>query len=46
MAKLFRAKARHILVWELDIKPVHTPVCSPQSNGMAESFENTLNATM
>jgi putative transposase len=26
----------------LGIKPVNTPVCSPQSNGMAESFVNTF----
>jgi transposase InsO family protein len=30
------------LVKALDIKPVHTPVCSPQSDGMAESFVNTF----
>ncbi len=38
----FRAKDTHALVKELGIKPVHTPVCSPQSNGMAESFVNTF----
>jgi len=27
---------------ELGLKPVTTPVCSPQSNGMAESFVNTF----
>lgn len=26
----------------LGLKPVTTPVCSPQSNGMAESFVNTF----
>ncbi len=26
----------------LGLKPVNTPVCSPQSNGMAESFVNTF----
>ncbi len=26
----------------IEIKPVTTPVCSPQSNGMAESFVNTF----
>jgi transposase InsO family protein len=26
----------------LGLKPVNTPVCSPQSNGMAESFINTF----
>jgi hypothetical protein len=38
----FRAKDTHSLAKELGIKPVHTPVCSPQSNGMAESFVNTF----
>ena len=27
---------------ELGLKSVNTPVCSPQSNGMAESFVNTF----
>lgn len=27
---------------ELGLKPINTPVCSPQSNGMAESFVNTF----
>jgi transposase InsO family protein len=27
---------------ELGLQPIHTPVCSPQSNGMAESFVNTF----
>jgi len=26
----------------LGLKPITTPVCSPQSNGMAESFVNTF----
>ena len=26
----------------LGLKPLNTPVCSPQSNGMAESFVNTF----
>jgi transposase InsO family protein len=26
----------------LGLQPIHTPVCSPQSNGMAESFVNTF----
>jgi putative transposase len=26
----------------LGLTPIHTPVCSPQSNGMAESFVNTF----
>lgn len=38
----FRARDTHTLVKELGIRPVHTPVCSPQSNGMAESFVNTF----
>jgi transposase InsO family protein len=38
----FRAKETHTLAKELGIKPIHTPVCSPQSNGMAESFVNTF----
>lgn len=24
------------------LKPINTPICSPQSNGMAESFVNTF----
>ena len=27
---------------QLGLRPIHTPVCSPQSNGMAESFVNTF----
>ena len=27
---------------ELGLKPLTTPVCSPQSNGMAESFVKTM----
>ncbi len=38
----YRAHDTHKIVRELGLKPVHTPVCSPQSNGMAESFVNTL----
>lgn len=38
----FRAKDTHTLAKDLGIKPVHTLVCSPQSNGMAESFVNTF----
>jgi transposase InsO family protein len=26
----------------LGLKPINTPVCSPQSNGVAESFVNTF----
>lgn len=38
----FRAHETHALAHALGIKPVHTPVNSPQSNGMAESFVNTF----
>jgi transposase InsO family protein len=30
------------VVRQLGLKPINTPVCSPQSNGMAESFVNTF----
>jgi transposase InsO family protein len=30
------------LVRALGLKPINTPVCSPQSNGIAESFVNTF----
>jgi len=30
------------LARSLGLKPTNTPVCSPQSNGMAESFVNTF----
>jgi putative transposase len=30
------------MVCSLGLKPITTPVCSPQSNGMAESFVNTF----
>jgi transposase InsO family protein len=30
------------MVKALGLKPINTPVCSPQSNGMAESFVNTF----
>lgn len=36
------ADATRRLARALGLKPVNTPVCSPQSNGMAESFVNTL----
>ena len=39
----FQAIETHALAHPLGIKPVHTPVNSPQSNGMAESFVNTFN---
>lgn len=38
----YRAHETHALARELGFEPVHTPVCSPQSNGMAESFVNTF----
>lgn len=37
MATETRALAR-----ALGLKPINMPVCSPQSNGMAESFVSTL----
>lgn len=40
----FRATETHALAHELGIKSVHTLVNSPQSNDMAESFVNTLDA--
>jgi transposase InsO family protein len=30
------------LARQLGLQPINTPVCSPQSNGMAESFVNTF----
>ena len=38
----YRAHETHAVARELGITPIHTPVCSPQSNGMAESFVNTF----
>jgi transposase InsO family protein len=38
----YRAHERHALVRALGLEPIHTPVCSPQSNGIAESFVNTF----
>ena len=38
----YRAHETHAVALQLGITPIHTPVCSPQSNGMAESFVNTL----
>ena len=32
----------HRIARTMGLEPVHTPVCSPQSNGMAESFVNTF----
>lgn len=36
------AKTTRELAKSLGLKPINTPVCSPQSNGMAESFVNTF----
>jgi putative transposase len=36
------AKTTRQLAKSLGLKPINTPVCSPQSNGMAESFVNTF----
>lgn len=36
------AHATRSLARSLGLKPINTPVCSPQSNGMAESFVNTF----
>jgi putative transposase len=38
----YRANETHAIARQLGLTPVHTPVCSPQSNGMAESFVNTF----
>ena len=38
----YRTHETYALVRALGIEPVHTPACSPQSNGIAESFVNTF----
>ena len=38
----YRAVDTHKIARNLGLVPVHTPVYSPQSNGIAESFVNTL----
>ena len=38
----YRAHETHAIARQLGLTPIHTPVCSPQSNGMAESFVNTF----
>ena len=38
----YRVHETHALARELGLEPIHTPVCSPQSNGIAESFVNTF----
>jgi len=34
--------AVHTFASDIGLKPLTTPVCSPQSNGMAESFVKTM----
>lgn len=36
------AEETRSLARQLGLRPINTPVCSPQSNGMAESFVNTF----
>ena len=36
------AKDTRRMAKSLGLKPINTPVCSPQSNGMAESFVHTF----
>jgi len=38
----YMAAETQALTRALGLKPINTPVCSPQSNGMAESFVNTF----
>jgi putative transposase len=38
----YRAHETHAIAKQLGLTPIHTPVRSPQCNGMAESFINTL----
>jgi putative transposase len=38
----YRAHETHAIARQLGLTPIHTPVCSPQSNGMAESFVNSF----
>ena len=38
----YRAADTHAIAKALGLTPIHTPVCSPQSNGIAESFVNTF----
>ena len=44
-ASALRAHETHAVARQLGFTPIHMPVCSPQSNGMAESLVNTFNAT-
>ena len=39
---LFRSAETRGVARSLGLKPINTPVCSPQSNGMVESFVNTF----
>jgi transposase InsO family protein len=36
------ARETKAMAKELGLEPIRTPICSPQSNGMAESFVNTF----
>lgn len=38
----YRAHETHAIARQLGLTPIHTPVCSPQSNGIAESFVNSF----
>jgi putative transposase len=38
----YRAHETHAIARQLGLTPIHTPVCSPQSNGMLDSFVNTF----
>jgi transposase InsO family protein len=38
----YRAHETHAIARQMGLTPIHTPVCSPQSNGMAESCVNTF----
>jgi putative transposase len=37
-----RAHETHAIAMQLGLTPIHTPICRPQSNGIAENFVNTL----
>ena len=39
---VYIAAAARTLARSLGLQPINTPVCSPQSNGMAKSFVNTF----
>jgi putative transposase len=42
----YRAHETHAIARPFDLTPIHIPVFGLQSNGMAESFVNTLSETM